>query len=101
VTTSAQASGFSAVDVRLVVDGGQLAGGGLQRIVSKNDPPGIGYRYWSMSSTLSLSPGPHTIQVEARLSGTTGNFAGNAAATVSGDSSSVLQGQLSVLILRQ
>jgi hypothetical protein len=52
-----------------------------------------GLEYWSMSGVVELAPGVHTFDIRTR------HILGNAV-TVSGDGNSVLQGSLTVLILK-
>jgi hypothetical protein len=95
-TTSASTTGFSRVDVVLTLDGNFLPGGaGFRRVTAANTGGSVtNITYWSFSDCLPLAAGGHTISVFAQLqSGST--------ATVSGDSTSVLQGQLTTFILKQ
>jgi hypothetical protein len=53
-------------------------------------------QYWNFSTIAPLAPGPHTITVQAR-----GNGTGNGSnATVGGNNTSVLQGSLTVVIIK-
>ena len=93
-TLSTSAKGFSVVDVVLLVDGSEPSNAFFRRIVCANN----GGRQqmicnWNFGGTLQLSPGQHTLQVVANNPGQ------GDAATVSGDNSLVLQGQLSIVQL--
>jgi hypothetical protein len=83
------------VDIILVVDGTILVNDGFERLTILNTPgltQNLGY--WSIATTLQLTPGSHTIEVGARGIGIGSN------AIVSGDSTSVIQGSLNILILK-
>jgi hypothetical protein len=97
-TTSSIASGFTIIDMIIYVDGSIVSNGGYQRLTAVNNA-GItsATESWSMSQVILLSAGSHTIQIMA--SGV--NFLGNANATVSGNNTSPLQGELNVIILKQ
>lgn len=96
-TTSPDATGFSAVDVVIRIDGAALLNGGYRRVIAANTTGLVGvYAPWAMTVTRSLPAGSHTIQVVAIGSGDN-----SAPATVSGDGNSVNQGELSVVILKK
>jgi collagen triple helix repeat protein/IPT/TIG domain-containing protein len=94
-TTSAVTTGVSRVDVVFVIDGVLLPAGGYRRVIAANSGGSTTtIENYAMSTSLSLAPGAHTIAVFAALnSGSPANVGGNA--------SSVLQGQLTVTILKQ
>jgi hypothetical protein len=95
-TSSAVAGGFSVIDVVLFVDNVVIPTAGWQRLYINNSTTlteQIGY--WSIMAAPALAPGNHTISV--RSAGR--NIGSNA--TVGGDSSTVLQGELIVTILKQ
>jgi hypothetical protein len=94
-TTSALSSGFSAVSVALFVDGVLVSPGGYRRVVATNNS-GIGgtIETWSLSLVPAISAGLHTFEIRASLSQ-------GANALVSGDPSSILEGELTVMILKQ
>lgn len=99
VTTAALATGFSVVDVLLRVDGAFLANGAYARVIAANTTgltSGM-ISNWSLFTTVSLIAGNHTFDVS--VVGV--NAAGASNATVSGNNTSVNQGTLSVVILRQ
>lgn len=98
-TTSTAATGFSVVDIMLVVDGNLLPNGGYRRVIAANTTGLTGvFAPWSLTATTTLAPGSHTIQVfAAGVSGPTANTN----ATVSGDGVNVNQGELSVLVIKQ
>jgi hypothetical protein len=87
------------VDVEIVVDGAPLPHGGYQRIVTQaNDAVfAAPTAYWSMAQAVSLAAGTHSITVEASLVGT---FA-EPGALVSGGDASVLQGELTALVVNK
>jgi hypothetical protein len=86
---------YSAVSISLYVDGVAVAPGGYRRVVASNTTSlGNMSTTWSMSLSKTLTAGTHTIEVRAALSqGST--------AWVSGDGTSILQGEMSVLIVKQ
>ena len=90
------ASSSSSTDVVVLVDGNQPATGFYRRIFCLNPPTAnTASCTWSMSGVPSLTTGSHTITVQVIQVG------GSAlAATVSGNSASVNQGELSVLVLK-
>ena len=94
-TTSSLASGFSAVSIALYVDGTLVSPGGYRRVVAVNNS-GIGgtIETWALSLTPSVSAGTHTFEIRASL-------AQGANAIVSGDPISILEGEMTVLILKQ
>jgi len=95
-TTSISPNGFSIVDIVLIIDGFLTPSSGYQRKIAANSGGLTGQNnYWSFSQTASLTPGPHTIQVFAAGTG------GGSNANVSGALGSFLQGELSVIILKQ
>ena len=97
-TTSADPStGYSVVDVAILVDGILPANGGYRRVYCLNNA-GIANVMcdWSLAMSTALTAGSHTITVQAQ-----GVSAGGSNATVSGNSSSVLQGELTVMFLKQ
>jgi hypothetical protein len=95
-TASAVATGFSMIDVFLVVDGAFLVNGGYQRVVAANTT-GITFMIspWSLSQVVPITAGSHTFSVF-----TSGTGGASANATVSGNNTSVLQGTLNVVILK-
>lgn len=96
-STSAQASGSSQVDIAFVVDNNGLVNGGYHRVVAANTN-GVGNMIanWQMSAIVTVPAGNHTFAVVAQ--GVTGS---NSEAQVSGDNTSVLQGTLNVVVLKQ
>jgi hypothetical protein len=98
-TQSLAATGFSVVDVAIFVDLGHVAGAGYRRLIINNTPSLTGqFVNWSMGDTVTLTPGSHRISVAA--AGVPGSPT-PAFATVSGDSTSVLRGQLSITVLKK
>ena len=94
LTDSINANAGSTVDVVITLDGFFLANSGFRRLSTSHELSGGGFTQWSAAQVLSVSPGSHTITVQARL-------AEGAAARVSGDFTSVLQGQLTTLIINR
>jgi hypothetical protein len=96
--TSAAGGGSSTIDFALFVDGGMVSDAAYRRVVALNlagtgtlgHVPGN----WSFGTSLSLAAGPHRFQVAA-------NVSAGSAATISGNSTSIHQGQLTVVILKQ
>lgn len=92
-TTSTVATGFSVIDVYLLIDNFTLSYGGYHRVYAANTTGVVGVvGYWGLSVALTLAPGSHTISVVATgVSGST--------ATISGSNTSPLEGTLTVMIL--
>jgi collagen triple helix repeat protein len=98
---------ISVVDIDLVVDNQLVANAGYRRGAAKNQSVTngavtvtIGFVNWAFSTSLSLPAGTHTIAVEGGLTAGAGSLVSPTGATISGNSSSVLQGQLTVVILK-
>ncbi len=87
---AALTGGAAFIDVALIVDGAFPPNGGYQRLSC----PANSFAFWSFSESLSLSAGSHTIAIVAAWS------SGNSA-TVNGNGSSVLQGELTVTNIKQ
>jgi hypothetical protein len=95
-TQSISPTGFSSVDIVLFIDGAVVPSGAYQRHIVVNNGGIVGvFGYWSMSQSIALTAGTHTIAVQAAGTGIGSN------ATVSGDTTSVIQGELTVLILKK
>jgi hypothetical protein len=98
IQNSVQTAGaFSMTDVVVHVDGIVAANGLYKRVQCVN--PSIATNSlctWSLSGVVPLSPGPHQLQVVASASG----GAGAIQCTVSGNNTSVLQGEFTVMILK-
>lgn len=95
-TTSVATSGFSLVDFALIVDGATLTDAGYQRATAQNNAGLTGaFEYASMSQTVALTAGSHTFGVAVAGTGI------GSTATVGGNSTSVLQGELTVTILKK
>jgi hypothetical protein len=98
-TTSSATNGFSLVDVALFVDGSLRANADYRRLVIANSTGIVNvFVNWSFSDSLALPPGSHTILVAAAG---TAILTGSANATVSGGPGSVLQGQLSIVVVNR
>jgi hypothetical protein len=94
-TTATAATGFSNIDVALFADGVLLPNAAYARIHALNSAGLIGViQYWNFSTIAALTPGAHTITVQARGVGNGSN------ATVGGDNSTVMQGSLTVMIIK-
>jgi hypothetical protein len=97
---SLTAPGFPAgssatVDLALFVDQGLVADAGWRRVVAMNlNGVGIVPGNWSFGVTLTLPAGQHRFQVAADVTA-------GVDATLSGNSASINQGQLTVVILKQ
>jgi hypothetical protein len=94
-TTSASTTGLSRVDIAVAVDGAILPAGAYRRIIAQNTGGSVTtIESYAMTMSLSLAAGNHTFAVYA------GQATGSVA-NVSGDANSVLQGTLTVAILKQ
>lgn len=88
---------FSITDVLLIVDGAPLTNSGYQRIyMTNNNGVGFNVRYATFNQALTLTPGTHTFGVAAGGAGL-----GGSPATFGGNDSSVLQGELTVSIIKK
>ncbi len=97
-TTSAAASGFSACDIAVMVDGARMSNGGFKRLTVLNSNQVVNnFGFWSMSAYTSLSAGNHTISVYAASA----NFSGQSSSVIGGDNTTFLQPALTVIVLRQ
>jgi len=95
-TTNSSTTGFSFVDVDVFIDGTSIPDGGRRRIAVLNNGGITGILvYWSLSFSTVLSPGSHTIHVSSQGVGIGSN------AIVSGNTSSHLQGQLTIAVIKQ
>lgn len=94
-TSSVTSGGFSVVDISVFIDGSQVSNGGFRRVPAANST-GLGQMIanWGLSLATTLAAGPHTIEVRTRYN--TGSTA-----FVSGNSSSSLVSELTVLIHKQ
>jgi hypothetical protein len=93
MTTSGVTSGFSIVDVFLLVDGTTTVG--IRRVYASNNTGAIQQiASWSMSRRLSLSAGQHTVVV-------CGLLAGGSTATFGGDAGSGRQTSLIATVLNK
>jgi len=96
-STSATTAGYSAIDIVLYVDGVIVPNGGFQRILALNNTGLTNViAYWSMSESLNLSAGSHTISVMTK-----GANNGGSNATVGSDNTLVMRPQLTVTIISQ
>jgi hypothetical protein len=97
LTESTATNGVSVVDVALVIDGVVSANGGYKRIVAANTTGIVTtIANFDMSQAIPLTQGAHTIKVAAK-----GNGGTSSPALVSGDATSVLQGELTVTIVKK
>ena len=87
---AAVSGGNAFIDVALQVDGAFPPNGGYQRLTC----PANTFAFWSFAESLVLTPGSHVIRTVAAWN------SGNSA-TINGDGSSVLQGELTVTVLKQ
>jgi len=96
-TTSGAINGYSTVDVVVAIDGFLLPNGAYQRVIAANNGSlTTQFQYWSITTAPVVAAGSHTFAVFAAGAGGVGSNA-----TVGGDTNSVLQGELSVTILKQ
>jgi hypothetical protein len=88
------------VDVRILVDGAQPAHGGFQRLSCFNNDANwqAPTAFWGIGQVLSLSPGVHTVKVQARLAG---SFNAPGGALVSAGDGTTIQGSLNALVLNR
>jgi hypothetical protein len=94
-TTSNVSTGFSLVDIALFVDGVLVNDGAFQRLNAINGGVVGAFAYWSFSTAPPVAAGVHTFSVRAKGNGNGSN------ATVGGDNTTVLQGELSVVFVKQ
>lgn len=93
-TQSATTTGVSRVDITLHIDGLIPAAGAYKRVIAQNTGGSTTtIENWALGYATPLSVGNHTISVVAGLQSGT-------AAVVGGDSTSVLQGRLTVIVVR-
>jgi hypothetical protein len=96
-TTSASGTGYSTVDVALTIDGAFTASGAYARVIAANNGGLVTQNaYWAFVTVQPIAAGSHTFQIRAA-----GNGGANSNATVGGDNTSVNQGEITVLILKQ
>ena len=97
-TQSGLADGFSACDITLFIDGSAVSNGGHKRLTALNNAGLTGNTsFWSMSLSVPLSAGTHTIAVHGASSG----LSGQAGTTIGGGNSSMFQPSLTTLLLKQ
>lgn len=99
-------TGGSVVDIYIAVDGAFLTTGGSQRIyVLNNTGAKKSIRYASMSQSVTLSAGTHTFGIAATGvpigGGSNPNITTNSSATVGGGTGDLLQGELTVTVLKK
>jgi hypothetical protein len=98
-TTSATSSGYSVVNVAIYIDGVVSPNGGYRRISAANTAGVLNMiESFSLTQALTLTPGAHTIDVRAATGSTA---AANSPAVVSGDSTSVIQGELTLTLIKK
>jgi hypothetical protein len=88
-------AGTATVDAVLTIDGLAPTNGGYQRL-SVNSAAPDGFAVFSISQTFVLSAGTHTVGIAGAWVST-----GLATATLGGDNTSVLQGELTVTFINQ
>jgi hypothetical protein len=97
-TTAGTGSGYSIIDVVLLIDGAFLTDACYQRVCVNNTAVITGLmQYASMSQGLTLTPGNHTIGFAA--AGVGAGFGSNA--SVGGNTSSVLQAEITVTYIKK
>ncbi len=95
--SSSSATAYSLVNIALFVDGSLPANAPFQRVIGMNTASLTNqFAYWSFSTALSLSPGPHSIMV-----GAAGTQSASVPAIVGGDGNSVIQARMTVTVLNQ
>ena len=87
---AANVSGGSVMDFSIFIDGAFPANGGYERL----SVPTNSFGFWSFSQSAILTAGSHTIQVGAAYR------SGNSA-IINGDVTSVLQGEITVVLIKQ
>jgi hypothetical protein len=108
-TVSTQTGASVAVDLVLTMDGNLFASGGFKRVTATNvsllnssTTTVVGITNWSLALSAAPTPGNHTFAVFAAWSPGGGALPfSNALAIVSGDGSSAMQGQLTVVIVKK
>jgi len=86
---------FAVVEVTAYVDGTIPQNGTRRRLTATNvSPTDRAAAYWSINQSLSLTPGTHNVKVAVAY------ITGNTNAVVSGVDGSLLQGTLSVTVLK-
>lgn len=94
-TTATTATGFSTVDAGIYIDGVLPTNGAYERVQAANTTGLNGMiRYWKLSTYVPLTAGAHTFDVRVAGAGVGSN------ATVGGNNSSVFQGTLTVILVR-
>lgn len=84
------------VDVALFLDGGIVPNGAYQRVSAINGTGVTGvFEYWSFSTSTPVTAGSHTFSVRAAGVGIGSN------ATVGGNNATVLQGELTLIFVKQ
>jgi hypothetical protein len=98
-TTSMSTAGYSIVDVAVFVDGVIPNDGAYARLNALNNTGLTStFDYWTFVTAPVLSAGTHTITVRASAPPTP---LSSVNATVGGNNTSVLQGELNVAIIKQ
>jgi hypothetical protein len=95
-TVTGNASGVSRADIALFIDGQIVGDGGWRRITAANTGGVTASMIanWNLALAASLAAGQHTIEVRTK-------YDAGATAIVSGDTTSPLQGQLTVTIIKR
>ena len=95
---STSTTAFSVTDIAIFIDGALPVNTSQQRIIISNTSSfTLQLAYWSMSQIVTLTAGSHNIIVGAASAG----GVSGSSVTVSGITGSVIQGKLSVIILKQ
>ncbi len=92
-TTSGVAAGYSIVDLLVYIDGNYAGQGFYKRVVAANTTGLQMLSNWSLTNSVVASPGNHTVDVRVF-------YGGGSTANVSGDNTSVLQGSLTVTVIK-
>lgn len=97
-TTSTAPDGFSACNIAIFIDNNAQTNGGFKQITALNNASMINnVNFWSMSLTTSLSAGTHTISVRAASAG----YGAQSSTVIGGSNTTILQPELSVLLIKQ
>src|ERR1700730_17832738 len=93
---SSSPTSFSITEIALFIDGAPTLNGADRRIIVSNSAALVNQiGNWSFSQFADLAPGSHTFQIMAAGTGI------GVSATVSGDTNSLLQGELTIIIVKQ
>ena len=96
-TSSGFGNAYSVADIAIFVDGIISANGGYQRLIIENTTFAYSFKNWAIHmAPPGLTSGLHTISIRAADA----NQAGASSFNVSGDNTSVLQGELTITLIK-